>query len=138
MSIKDLFNKKTVVFKNAESASVDTESIDYMLTKMTGLFENLIVYPDHMMDNINKTNGLIFSQEVLLALIKKGVTREDAYQMVQKNAMEAWDQKINFKSLLFKDKDISNILSKNEIDQLFDLNKILKNIKKVFKRLGIK
>ena len=115
-----------------------THLIDYMLTKMTGLFENLIVYPDHMMDNINKTNGLIFSQEVLLALIKKGVTREDAYQMVQKNAMEAWDQKINFKSLLFKDKDISNILSKSEIDQLFDLNKILKNIKKVFKRLGIK
>ncbi len=114
-----------------------THIVDYMLDKMTNLFEHLIVYPDNMMDNINKTNGLIFSQEVLLALIKKGVTREDAYQMVQKNAMKAWDHKVDFKTLLFKDNDISNILSNNEINRLFDLNKILKNIKKVFKRLGI-
>jgi len=114
-----------------------THITDYMLDKMTNLFEYLIVYPDNMMDNINKTNGLIFSQEILLALIKKGVTREDAYQMVQNNAMKVWEQKIDFKTLLFKDKDISNILSNDEISKLFDLNKILKNIKKVFKRLGI-
>ena len=115
-----------------------THIIDYMLNKMTTLFENLLVYPDNMMDNINKTNGLIFSQEVLLALIKKGVTREDAYKMVQKNAMKVWEEKIDFKSLLFNDDSINEILSIEEIDELFDLNKVLKNIKKVFNRLEIK
>ena len=115
-----------------------THIIDYMLNKMTTLFENLLVYPDNMMDNINKTNGLIFSQEVLLALIKKGVTREDAYKMVQKNAMKVWEEKIDFKNLLFNDDSINEILSKEEIDELFDLNKVLKNIKKVFNRLEIK
>ena len=114
-----------------------THIADYMLDKMTSLFEHLIVYPDNMMDNINKTNGLIFSQEVLLALIKKDITREDAYRMVQKNAMKVWEQKVDFKTLLFEDENISNILSKDEIEKLFDLNKILKNIKKVFKRLEI-
>ncbi len=115
-----------------------THIIDYMLNKMTTLFENLLVYPDNMMDNINKTNGLIFSQEVLLALIKKGVTREDAYKMVQKNAMKVWEEKIDFKDLLFNDDSINEILSREEIDELFDLNKVLKNIKKVFNRLEIK
>ena len=115
-----------------------THIIDYMLTKMTALFENLLVYPDNMMDNINRTNGLIFSQEVLLALIKKGITRENAYQMVQKNAMKVWEQKIDFKTLLFSDDDITKTLSKDEINELFDLNKVLKNIKKVFNRLEIK
>ena len=115
-----------------------THIIDYMLNKMTTLFENLLVYPDNMMDNINKTNGLIFSQEVLLALIKKGVTREDAYKMVQKNAMKVWEEKIDFKNLLFNDDSINEILSREEIDELFDLNKVLKNIKKVFNRLEIK
>ena len=115
-----------------------THIVDYMLTKMTTLFEHLIIYPDNMMDNINKTNGLIFSQEVLLALIKKGVTREDAYEMVQKNAMKVWEEKIDFKLLLFDDASILKILSKDEIEELFNLNKILKNIKKVFERLGIK
>ena len=104
---------------------------------MTALLENLIIYPDNMLDNINKTNGLIFSQEVLLALIKKGITREDAYQMVQKNAMKVWEEKVDFKSLLFNDIAVSKVLSKNEIEELFNLNKILKNIKKVFKRLEI-
>ena len=90
-----------------------THMVDYMLIKMTDLFENLIVYPDNMMNNINRTNGLIFSQEVLLALIKKGMTREDAYQIVQKNAMKTWEEKVDFKTLLFKDENISQILSKN-------------------------
>ena len=115
-----------------------THIIDYMLIKMTALFENLLVYPDNMMDNINRTNGLIFSQEVLLALIKKGATREDAYQMVQKNAMRVWEEKIDFKTLLFSDDDITNILSEDEINELFNLNKVLKNIRKIFNRLEIK
>ena len=90
-----------------------------------------------MMKNLNLTNGLIFSQEVLLKLIQKGTSREDAYQLVQKNAMQVWEQKIDFKQLLKKDEDISKLLTDSEIDSLFDLNKILVNINKIFERLGL-
>ena len=114
-----------------------TNLMDYMLIKVNKLFENLIVYPDNMMKNLNLTNGLIFSQEVLLKLIQKGMSREDAYKLVQKNAMQVWEQKIDFKELIKKDKDISNLLSESEIESLFDLNKILININKIFERLDL-
>ena len=114
-----------------------TNLIDYMLIKINNLFENLIVYPDNMMKNINLTNGLIFSQEVLLLLIKKGVTREKAYKLVQKKAMKVWEEKKDFKELLKLDSEILNLINENEIDSLFDLDKILININKIFKRLGL-
>ena len=114
-----------------------TNLMDYMLIKVNKLFENLIVYPDNMMKNLNLTNGLIFSQEVLLKLIQKGLSRENAYKLVQKNAMQVWEQKIDFKELIKKDKDISNLLSESEIESLFDLNKILININKIFERLDL-
>ena len=114
-----------------------TNLMDYMLIKVNKLFENLIVYPDNMMKNLNLTNGLIFSQEVLLKLIQKGMSRENAYKLVQKNAMQVWEQKIDFKELIKKDKDISNLLSESEIESLFDLNKILININKIFERLDL-
>jgi len=115
-----------------------TTLMDYMLNKMIYLMKNLYVYPNNMMKNINLTNGLIFSQEVLLALVKRGVTREKSYAMVQKNAMKSWDKKCDFKTLLYKDKDIMNILTKTEIDSLFNLEKILININKIYKRIGLK
>ena len=114
-----------------------TNLMDYMLMKVNKLFEHLIVYPDNMMKNLNLTNGLIFSQEVLLKLIQAGISREDAYKLVQKNAMQVWEQKIDFKELIKTDKDISKLLSESEIDSLFDLNKILININKIFERLGL-
>ena len=115
-----------------------TNLMDYMLMKVNKLFENLIVYPDNMLKNLNMTNGLIFSQEVLLILVQKGISREDAYKLVQKNAMQVWEQNKDFKTLLKSDKDILNLLNENEIDSLFDLNKILVNINKVFERLDLK
>ena len=90
------------------------------------------------MNNFYITNGLIFSQEVLLILVQKGISREDAYKLVQKNAMQVWEKNKDFKTLLKTDKDILNLLSENEIDSLFDLNKILVNINKVFERLDLK
>ena len=90
-----------------------------------------------MLDNINSTNGLIFSQEVLLALIKKGITREDAYQIVQKNAMKSWNEGLDFKNLLYGDVDVNKFLKNKEIDELFDLDKIMVNINKIYKRIGI-
>ena len=114
-----------------------TTLMDYMLNKMIYLIDNLYVYPENMMKNINLTNGLIFSQEVLLALIKKGISREDSYKIVQNNAMKAWENKCSFKDLLFKDKKIMSYLSEKEIENLFDLDKVMININKIYKRIGI-
>jgi adenylosuccinate lyase len=114
-----------------------TTIMDYMLNKMIFLIENLLVYPDNMRKNLDLTGGLIFSQEVLLALIRKGVTRENAYAMVQRNAMQVWEKKKDFKSLLKLDKDISSLLNDDEIDELFNLNKVIKNINKIYERLEL-
>jgi len=114
-----------------------TNLMDYMLIKVNTLFEHLIIYPDNMLKNLNLTNGLIFSQEVLLSLVQKGVSREDAYKLVQKNAMQVWEQNKDFKTLLKSDQDILNLLTEKEIDSLFDLSKVLINIDKVFQRLEL-
>ena len=114
-----------------------TTLMDYMLNKMTALMENLLVYPQNMMDNLNLTHGLIFSQEVLLALVKSGVSREEAYSLVQCNAMKTWVDKKDFKTLLKSDKDITKWLDNELIDSLFDLDKVIININKIFKRLGM-
>jgi adenylosuccinate lyase len=115
-----------------------TTLMDYMLNKMIYLMENLLIYPENMLKNLNKTGGLIFSQEILLALIKKGATREDAYAMVQRNAMQVWDEQKDFKKLLKGDGEIIALLNENEIDNLFDLNKVMININKIYKRLELK
>ena len=114
-----------------------TTIVDYMLKKMISLIENLLVYPENMLKNLDLTGGLIFSQEVLLALVNKGSTREDAYAMVQRNAMEAWEKKKDFNTLLKADDSITSLLNNDEIDKLFDLNKVMKNINKIYKRLGL-
>ena len=113
-----------------------TSLMDYMLEKMIFLMENLNVYPENMLKNINLTNGLVFSQEVLLALVKKGITREKAYKLVQDNAMKVWDTKVDFKDLLCNNDEINKILSNEEINNLFDLNKVMVNINKIYNRLG--
>ena len=114
-----------------------TTIVDYMLNKTTNLMNNLLVYPENMQKNIDLTNGLIFSQEVLLLLIKKGLTREKAYEIVQRNAMRVWKEKIDFNNLLKCDKEIMEHVNEDELDKLFDISKILININKVYERLGI-
>ena len=100
--------------------------IHYMLKKMTKLMDGLIVYPENMMRNLEKTGGLIYSQSVLLALVRKGITREEAYKLVQKNAMQSWTTGKDFLKLLKKDKDIKKLLSVAEIDETFKLKTNLK------------
>ena len=114
-----------------------TTLMHYMLLKMNDLIENLIVYPDKMLENINKTNGLIFSQEVLLAIIKKGVTREDSYQIVQRNAMKSWNEGSSFIDNLKSDSEVMGHITSSELESLFDLDKILININKIFERLKL-
>ena len=113
-----------------------TSLMDYMLDKMIFLMENLNVYPDNMLKNINLTNGLVFSQEVLLALIKKGMTREKSYKIVQDNAMKVWKTKVDFKDLLLNNEEIMSYLSIEEVESLFNLNKVMVNINKIYERLG--
>jgi len=112
-------------------------AVDYMLSIFTSIMKGLKVYPENMRRNIELTQGLIFSQRVLLALINKGLTREEAYKMVQDNAMEAWGGKKSFLALLLMDKRIANYLTKDELKSLFDYSYYLKYVDTVFERLGL-
>jgi len=134
-----LWHERDISHSSVERVIIpdSTTVMDYMLNKMTYLMKNLLVYPENMLKNLNKTGGLIFSQEVLLALVKKGVTREDAYTMVQRNAMQVWEANKDFKALLKEEKEIMALLNVNDIDTLFDLNKVMININKIYKRLGL-
>ncbi|MDG1929061.1 MAG: adenylosuccinate lyase [Nitrospinaceae bacterium] len=109
--------------------------IHYMLIKMTIMIERLIVYPENMMCNLKKTEGLIFSQSVLLALVDKGIAREEAYKLVQKNAMQSWTKGKDFLTLLKKDKKIGALLKNNEIEKIFNLKAQFKNVDIIFKRI---
>ena len=114
-----------------------TTLLDYMLLKMIDLIKNLIIYPENMLKNMNLTKGLIYSQEVLLALVKKGLTREKAYSMVQKNAMKSWQSGENFKDLILSNSTIKKYLSIEEIDELFSLEKIKLSIDKIYEKLKL-
>ena len=109
--------------------------IHYMLRKMTKMMEHLIVYPKNMMRNLEKTEGLIFSQSVLLALVEKRISREEAYSLVQKNAMQSWTKGKDFLALLKKDKKVSSLLTKKEIEKIFNLKAQFKNVDIIFKRI---
>ena len=109
--------------------------IHYMLRKMTKMMDGLMVYPDNMMRNLEKTGGLIYSQSVLLALVRKGITREEAYKLVQKNAMQSWTKGKDFLALLKKDTEIVKLLSVAEINKTFKLTTQYKNIDRIFNRV---
>ena len=134
-----LWHERDISHSSVERVIIpdSTTLMDYMLNKMIYLLENLLIYPDNMLKNLHKTGGLIFSQEVLLALVKKGATREDAYAMVQRNAMQVWDEQKDFKKLLKDDQEIIALLNEDEIDNLFNLKKVMININKIYKRLEL-
>jgi adenylosuccinate lyase len=112
-------------------------AVDYMLSIFTSIMKGLKIYPENMRRNIELTQGVIFSQRVLLALIDKGLPREKAYKMVQNNAMKAWDEKKSFLNLLAADRRITARLSKKELNSLFDYGYYLKHVDDVFKRLKL-
>jgi len=112
-------------------------ALDYMLSLLIPVIKELKVYPENMRRNLELTQGLIFSQRVLLALIGKGLNREEAYEMVQRNAMEAWQQKKSFLSLLEADNRVTAHLTRSELESLFDYNYYLKHVDSIFERLGL-
>lgn len=114
-----------------------TIALDHMLRKFTNIIDKLLVYPDAMMANLNKTGGLIFSQNLLIALVTKGVLREDAYKWVQRNAMARWLQGADFKTNVEADPDIKKYLTDEEIEHCFDPKPMLRNVDLIFSRFGL-
>ncbi len=108
---------------------------DFMLARLTRVLDKLIVYPERMKKNLNLLKGLIFSQQVLLILTQKGVSREDAYKIVQRRAMEVWEGKGEFKERLLLDEDLKKYMSKEEIEEVFNIDYHLKHIDTIFKRV---
>ena len=110
--------------------------LDFSLNRMTDVVKNLIVNEKNMLNNLNNSKGLYNSQRVLLKLIEKGLTREDAYRKVQKIAMESWNKNKNFRDLLKKNKSIKGFLSSKEIDKIFELEYHFKNINYIYKKIN--
>ncbi len=109
--------------------------IDFMLVRLTRIIKGLVIYPERMLENLQKTRGLIFSQQVLLRLAEKGLERQKAYVMVQRNALRAWEEEVQFKDLLLGDQDILSYLGKEEIEEIFDLRYHLKHVEDIYKRV---
>ncbi|MBE6104944.1 adenylosuccinate lyase [Anaerovibrio lipolyticus] len=114
-----------------------TINVDYCIKKFTNIIDKLLVYPEAMMENLNKTGGLIFSQRILIALVSKGVLREDAYRWVQRNAMKRWLEKEDFKTNISKDEDIVKYLSQDEIDECFKVDYFLRHVDMIMARFGL-
>ena len=112
-----------------------TITMDFALNRLNNVVENMVVYPDNMMKYLEKFNGLVFSQRVLLSLTQKDISREDSYLMVQRNSMKVWNGEGTFYELIKKDEEICSILSDDEIDDIFDLNYHLKHIEEIFQRV---
>ncbi len=112
-----------------------TITLDFALSRLTGLVENLVIYPDNMLANMNKFRGLVMSQRVLLALTQAGVSREDSYKMVQRNAMKVWEEGKDFKTELLADEDVLRALPADEIEEKFDLGYHTKHVDTIFKRV---
>ncbi|KEG16892.1 adenylosuccinate lyase [Bartonella bacilliformis] len=112
-----------------------TITLDFALARLTSVIENLIVYPENMQKNLNKFRGLVHSQRVLLALTQAGISREDSYRIVQRNAMKVWEQGKDFLEELLKDEDVAKALSEEELREKFDLAYHTKHINTIFKRV---
>ena len=110
-------------------------TLDFALTRLANLLDNMIVYPKKMISNLNLTKGLIFSQEIMLELTKAGLSRERAYKIIQKHAKESYSKKIDLINLIKKDKTITNKISDSKINNIFKFSKHLKNINYIFRRV---
>lgn len=134
-----LWHERDITHSSSERMIIpdSTSLLDYMIKKFTHIISNLVVNKTIMMNNIMRTHGLIFSQKLLLALIEKGVTREEAYLLVQRNTERILAENKSFKELLLKDQKVLALLSPQGIEACFDLNAYIKNIDFIYKRLGL-
>lgn len=112
-----------------------TVALDFSLRRLNGLIKNLVVYPENMKRNLNQMKGLVFSQKILLDLTQAGVSREDSYRLVQRNAMKVWEQGADFQTELLADREVVGALGEARIREAFDLNYHLKHVNTIFKRV---
>lgn len=135
-----LWHERDISHSSAERIILPdaTIALNYMLNRFGNIVKNLTVFPENMKHNMTKTYGLIYSQRVLLSLIDKGMAREEAYDLVQPRAMEAWDKGVQFRELIDADEKITSLLTKAEIDDCFDYTHHLKQIDTIFERVGLK
>ncbi|MDA8233426.1 MAG: adenylosuccinate lyase [Clostridia bacterium] len=134
-----LWHERDITHSSVERVIVPDSTIllDYMLHLMIKVISNLLVYPEAMLENMNKTRGLIYSQRTLLALVDKGILRERAYELVQRNAMQVWATKENFLDLLLADSDVMELISAEELKGLFDHSWYLRHVDEIFTRFGL-
>ncbi|MGA1194172.1 MAG: adenylosuccinate lyase [Kiritimatiellia bacterium] len=134
-----LWHERDISHSSAERVILPdaTIALDYMLAKLAGMIEKLRVNKDRMQANLDLTQGLIHSQQVLLMLTEKGVTREKAYRIVQRNAMAAWEGKGNLKTLLAADEDVKASVTAKDLDRVFDLKTHFRDVERTFKAVGL-
>ena len=112
-----------------------TIALDYLLDKTTNLLDRLVVYPDRMLENLDMMRGLVFSGQLLLELVGRGVVREDAYRWVQRNSMRVWDEGIAFKEAVMADADIADTMDPASIESVFESKKLIENVDRIFERV---
>ncbi|MFA4888802.1 MAG: adenylosuccinate lyase [Candidatus Omnitrophota bacterium] len=134
-----LWHERDISHSSVERVIIpdSTLVLDYMLHKMIQVINGLVVYPENMLANLVKTRGLIFSQRVLLALMDKGLSRMKAYDLVQRAAMKSWKESTDFKKNLLQDKEVLRYLDKAALDKIFNLDYYLRNVNKIFRRVGL-
>ena len=134
-----LWHERDISHSSVERVILPDSSInlDYCTAKLTDIIDKLLVYPDKMLHDMERTGGLIYSQRILLSVVDKGVLREDAYKWVQRNAMKRWMEGKDFRTSVESDPDITKYLSKEEIDNCFDYKYFLRNVDMIFARFGL-
>lgn len=134
-----LWHERDISHSSAERIILPdvTIGLNYMLNRFGNIVKNLTVFPDRMKENMEKTYGLIFSQRVLLTLIDEGMVREEAYDLVQPKAMDAWERGVPFRDLIEADEKITSVLSKEQLEACFDYTHHLKNVDRIFERIGL-
>jgi adenylosuccinate lyase len=112
-------------------------ALDYSLDLLTGVLRDMVVYPDRMKQNMDQTKGLLFSQRVMLALVNKGLSRENSYGIVQRNAKKVWDEDQDFRKLIGSDKEVTSHLSHSELEDVFDHSFYVRFVDETFERIGL-
>src|SRR5271165_5336205 len=132
-----LWHERDISHSSAERIILpdSTTLVDYMLQKTANLVDTMFIYPKRMMKNLESTGGLVFSGQLLLDLVEAGVLREDAYRLVQSNAMRAWKEDLNFRELIMNDPEITAKVKRETLEHAFDLQRPLRNVDKIFKRV---
>ncbi|RLE07868.1 adenylosuccinate lyase [Candidatus Aerophobetes bacterium] len=134
-----LWGERDISHSSVERVIIPDSTIlvDYILNKFNHVLKNLLIYPDNMRKNLERTGGMFFSQGLLLELVRKGLSREKAYEIVQRNAMRCWKEGENFEKLVREDEEVKRYLDEEELRSIFELHHYLRNVDEIFKKVGI-